>query len=366
MSSIFSSSGTRVRHPLALLGTVAATLLVAAGCSTGAGVSGPGVVEGTGQSSLEGESIDIGTGGEGVTIGLTYVPNVQFSPVYVAATDGIFRAAGVGVTVRHHGADEGLFTALMSGDEDVTVASGDEVLQARTAGMDLVSIGAYYHDYPVVIVVREDSGIETVADLKGKSVGVPGEFGSNWFGLLAALEGADLTRSDITVVPVGFTQAASLASSSVDAIVGFTNSDVVQLEELSVPIRVIPLTDGPTPLVGASIVTTSKWLEANPKLASAVVDSITAGASRVLHNPQHALEVTTSWDPALKDPQTRAGASAVLEATLPLWRDSAGKASGLQDLETWDAMGVFLSQVLSEAIPPEEVKRTVTNDFATN
>ena len=64
--------------------------------------------QGTEQSAtdLAGESVPIGRGGEEVTIGLTYVPNVQFSPVYVAAADAIFRAAEVGPVIRHHGSDE--------------------------------------------------------------------------------------------------------------------------------------------------------------------------------------------------------------------------------------------------------------------
>lgn len=316
------------------------------------------------QSSLAGETVDLGVGGEAVTVGLTYVPNVQFAPVYVAGTDEIFRAAGIGVSIRHHGPDEGLFTALMSGEEDVTVATGDEVLQARTAGMDLTSIGAYYHEYPVVVVAKEDSGINSITDLKGKNVGLPGEFGSNWFGLLAALKEADMTTNDVNIVSIGFTQAASLAADQVDAIVGFINSDVVQLERLGVPINVIPLTDGNPPLVAATIVTTTKWAEENPDLAAGVVGAITAGTERVLKNPQHALEITTLWDPALSDPETRAGALAILEATLPLWRDSEGRASAMQDLQTWEEMGRFLSEVLGEEIPATEVDKAVTNEFA--
>ncbi len=349
---------------------VAATLvfglagMVLAGCSnanSGAGMTGS---PDNPQSSLAGQAVDLGVGGEEVVVGLTYVPNVQFSPVYVAGTDEIFRAAGIGVSIRHHGADEGLFTALVSGEEDVTVASGDEVLQARDAGMDLVSIGAYYHQYPVVIVVKEDSGITTVEDLRGKSVGLPGEYGSNWFGLLAALETAGMSTSDIDVASIGYTQAASLASNQVDAIVGFINSDVVQLEQLGVPIRVIPLTPGEPPLVGATIVTTTKWLDNHPDLAAGVVSAITVGAERVLANPQHALEITAEWDPALKDPETRAGAAKVLEATLPLWRDAEGNASAVQDLEVWQAMGAFLGPVLGSDITPEDVDKAVTNAVA--
>lgn len=344
-----------------LLAAGAAAALALVGCASSEQAQS-GTVQDA-QSSLAGQTVELGTGGEEVTIGLTYVPNVQFAPVYVAGTDEIFRAAGIGAAIRHHGADEGLFTALVSGQEDVTVASGDEVLQARAAGMDLVSIGAYYHSYPVVIVAKESSGITTVKDLAGKKVGVPGEFGSNWFGLLAALENAGMTTNDIQVVPIGYTQAASLASDQVDAIVGFVNSDVVQLEELGVPITTIPLTDGDTPLVGASIVTTTKWAQEHPELASGVVGAITAGAERVIKNPQHALEITALWDTSIEDSQARAGAAKVLEATIPLWEVDGGTSSE-QDLQTWEAMGTFLGGVLGEEITSADVDSAVTNDYA--
>lgn len=320
--------------------------------------------EAGGQSGVAGQTVDLGTGGEAVTIGLTYVPSVQFAPVYVADADGIFRAAGIGASIRHHGADEGLFTALVSGEEDVTVASGDEVLQAQAAGMNLVSIGAYYHDYPVVIATKEASGISSVNDLAGKKVGLPGEFGSNWFGLLAALDAAGMTTADITVVPIGYTQAASLASNQVDAVVGFINSDVVQLRSLGVPVRVIPLMNQAPPLVGASIVTTAEWVQAHPELAAGVVGAITSGVDRVLANPQHGLEVTAEWDPGLADSAARKGSLAVLDATLPLWRDANGGASGQQDLQTWQKMGTFLAGVLDEDITAEDVERSVTNAYA--
>ena len=95
-----------------------------------------------------------------VTLGLTYIPNVQFAPTYIAEEDAVYANAGANVTLRHHGADEGLFTALTAGEEDVVLASGDEVLQARDQGMDVVAIGSYYHTYPVVVAVPEESDIE--------------------------------------------------------------------------------------------------------------------------------------------------------------------------------------------------------------
>ncbi|WRS29707.1 ABC transporter substrate-binding protein [Actinomycetaceae bacterium MB13-C1-2] len=327
-----------------------------AACSTGGGEQS--------SQDLVGASVPIGRGGEEVTIGLTYVPNVQFAPVYVAAADEIFRAAEVGPVIRHHGTDEGLFTALTSGEEDVTVASGDEVLQSRAAGLDLVAIGTYYDEYPVAVISKADSGIDSLADLKGKSIGVPGEFGSNWFGLLAALDYAGLNISDVTVVSVGYTQAASLATDAVDAVVGFVNSDAVQLEQMGIETTVLPLSDFDVPLVGATIVTTREWLEDHQELARSVVEAITAGMDRVIQNPQHALEISANWDPSLRQGENRATAARLLEATIPLWERSDGKASAVQDIETWNRMAPFLSGILEVPESAMGIDQAVTNDFA--
>lgn len=312
-----------------------------------------------------GKAVEVNELGTPVTIGLTYVPNVQFSPVYVAAEDDVFYAAGLATSIRHHGADEGLFTALSNGEEDVTIASGDEVLQARAAGLDVISIGAYYDKYPAVIITLAESPIETVEDLKGKKVGLPGEYGANWFGLLAALDAADMTTSDIEVVSIGFTQASALASDQVDAVVGFINSDAVQLEEMGENIRIIQLSSEPVPLVGAAIVTTEEWAQKDPSVTTSVVEAIVAGMDRVIANPQHALEATEKWDPGLRDPEVRKNASAMLKATIELWERPDGNASAYQDLETWEQMAPFLAQILDVNQEDMDEDGAVTNDYVT-
>ncbi|MDO4259558.1 MAG: ABC transporter substrate-binding protein [Actinomycetaceae bacterium] len=289
-------------------------------------------------------------GASSVTIGLTYIPNVQFSPVYVAKKEGIYRAAGIDATIRHHGNKEGLFTALTSGEEDVVVASGDEMLQAREAGMDLVSIGTYYHTHPVVTIVPEDSTIKTIADLKGKRIGVPGQSGSNWYSLLSMLSHAGLTQNDVTVIPVGFNQQAALAQKEVDAAVGFVNNDFVQMKQAGMKVRTLDIPEGTIPLVSSSIITTRKWLDENPDQAKAVVDATVSGIDRVIENPQHAIEATQEHDPALSG-DAAVNARAVLDSTIPLWKTADGKTSGKQNRALWTSMGNFyltVPEVLNE------------------
>ena len=313
--------------------------------------------------SNAGQSGSSATGDADVTIGLTYIPNVQFAPVYVADAQGLYNDAGVTATVRHHGSDEGLFTALLAGQEDVVIASGDEAVVAASQGLDLVSIGQYYASYPGTVIVPADSPIATLADLKGKTIGIPGEYGSSYYATLAAIKAGGLQTSDVTISSIGYTQQAALAAGQVDAVVGFTNNDAVQMRLSGLDIREIPLDDGSTPLVAASIVTTREWAQSHPDAARAVVSATTEAMNAIAADPQVGLDAAAQWDTTLTDETSLGAANAVLAATVPLWLGDDARADGVQDLATWSSMVSFLSSigVLEGDVDPSAI---VTNEYA--
>ena len=296
-------------------------------------------------------------------IGLSYIPNVQFAPFYVAEADGLFDATtGTAATLRHHGAQEGLFTAIAAGQEDFVLAGGDEMLQARETGLDLVAVATYYQRYPVVVIVKEDGPIQTLTDLKGKKVGVPGRYGSSWFGLLVALRTAGLTENDIEVVEIGYTQQAALTTDKVDAVMGFSNNDLVQFQEAGEQVRSLSISDGTPPLVGACLVTTRAYLDANPEVVRGVAEAMVTGINTVIEESagDRPLAVTAEQVPGLTGEALEA-ARATLKATLVVMTDEKFHADGKLDAATWQAMGEFmldaglLTQVpeIDAAIAPE-------------
>ncbi len=279
---------------------------------------------------------------EPARVGLSYIPNVQFAPFYVAEEDGLFSAGtGTAATLRHHGAQEGLFTALASGQEDFVLAGADEMLQARESGSDLVSVATYYKQYPVVIIVRDGGPITTLADLQGKRIGVPGRFGSSWFGLLVALRTAGLTEQDVDVVEIGYTQQAALTTDKVDATVGFVNNDYVQFQLAGVAVRALPISEGTPPLVGASLVTTRKYLTAHPDVVKGVAQAMVTGINTAASDPERAVAATATQVPGLTGDALEA-ARQTWKATAAIMGDAHGKADGRIDQAAWQAMGTFM------------------------
>jgi NitT/TauT family transport system substrate-binding protein len=271
------------------------------------------------------------------TVGLTFVPNIQFAPFYTAEAEGLLPE---GVTLRHHGSSEGLFTALAAGEEQFVVAGGDEILQARADGVDVVAVAAYYRRYPVRILVPADSDIDTLADLKGHSIGLPGRYGENWFALVLALDQAGLTEADVDIQEIGYTQQAALPAGKVDATVGFSNGDAVTFAASGFPVREI---DPATPLVSICLATTSDFLRDHPETVDAVAAALTQALERVVTDPEAALDVAAGYIPDFE--ATRDASRAVLEATIPLFTTADGTVDTTLDPVAWQAMADAMAAV---------------------
>lgn len=254
-------------------------------------------------------------GGTPLTIGLTYTPSIQFAPFYLAQDQGL-----LGVhQLRHHGAEEGLFDALLSGTEHLVVAGGDEAIVAASNGADLVVVGGFYQRYPVSVIVPQDSPVTDLPSLRGHSIGLPGRFGENWYALRLALHNAGLTEQDVQVQEIGYTQQLALSTGKVDAVVGYSNNDAVQLNLGGTPVREIAIGEQ-VPLLGASLVTSRSVLEAHRPELQALVLACAQGMTRFCDDPDAAVEITRQHQPDLLDSEQSSSARAVAVATGDLIR----------------------------------------------
>lgn len=332
-----------MRHRTPVLAAATATVLLLAACAPGGG-AGP---------SADGSATtppDIGP----LVVGLTYTPDVQFAPFYAGVGEGVFEAEGVTIELRHHGSSESLFGALEAGDEDVVFAGGDEMMQARSQGVDVVNVATLYQEHPVVLIVPADSPIQAPEDLAGRSVGLPGPYGETYFGLLALLDAAGLTEADVDVQYIGYTQQSALQTGAVDAVMGYVNNDAVQLAEAGFDVRSIPLGDD-VPLVGIGLGVAEQTVTDRADDLAAVVRALREVVAGPGQDPDRVVELSRPHVPGLADATAAARARATWEATLPLFT-AGGALAGDQDADRWTAMSEFMADagLVAEAVPPHE------------
>ena len=275
-----------------------------------------------------------------LTVGLTYVPNIQFAPFYVAEALGYYTSAGLDVTLHHHGANEDEFGAILAGQENAIFAGGDEVLQADSQSAHLTYIAQIYTKYPVALMVPSSSPVHSLAQLKGCTIGIPGKYGATYIGLLALLRSANLSQSDVTIQSIGFTQETALLTHKVDAVMGYLNNDAVQFQQAHFSIRTFAASDV-QPLISDGLAATQTELTAQPAAIRALVAATLQGLAYTIANPQQAVKLSKSYVPGLNDPTQQASALAVLQATIPLWQ-SSGQQVGYNNLQAWQSMASFL------------------------
>lgn len=293
------------------------------------------------QESTAAESSEPAEDGS-LTVGLTYVPDVQFAPFYVAQSAGYYEEAGLEVELRHHGASEALFGAIEDGTEDIVVASGDEVLAQRAQGSTLTQVATLFESSPVALITPQESDISSITDLTGQAIGVPGEYGSTYLGLLMLLQEAGMTTEDITVQSIGYTQTSALLTGQLPAVMGFVNGDAIRIDEGTLPVSTIM----PEGLVGPGIATMDETLESDAEAIEAFLTATFRGVADVIADPAGAVETSSEYIPGMTA-QAKEEALAVLEATIPLL-----SATGDNDPQTWQAMGeAMVAAGLIEAIP---------------
>ena len=187
-----------------------------------------------------------------LTVGLGYIPSVQFAQFYRADKQGYYRDAGLAVTMQNQ-IDAQLVPEIANGQVDIGLSDGTSIVPAVGQGIPVKYAATIYAQFPSVVIARADSGIKSAADLRGKTVGIPGRYGSSWIMLQALLASANLTPDDITIkLYPDFSQATALRESQVDAATGFANNEPVQLALAGIETNVLTV-DRTTPLPGQGL-----------------------------------------------------------------------------------------------------------------
>jgi NitT/TauT family transport system substrate-binding protein len=151
---------------------------------------------------------------------MMYTAVSGFTSSYVAQEQGFFKKRGIDMEFIQTLSSGNNPPALVSGSVQVAGPTMPTLLQANDNGLDLVVIanGAVYPLEADLLIARQGSGIQKPADLKGKTVGVPGLGALLHFMLIRNLKQNGVDPKEVKYVEIGFPQAAdALKSGQIDA-----------------------------------------------------------------------------------------------------------------------------------------------------
>ncbi|BAS26668.1 ABC transporter substrate-binding protein [Limnochorda pilosa] len=212
---------------------------------------------------------------EPVRIG--YLNVMDDAPTMVAYDAGLYAQEGLDPTLQLFGSGTDLIKGLVTGDLDVGVLGFTNALAWVARGADLRIVGGAQMGYHA-IVVRKDSGIRRVEDLKGRSLATQKQ-GSTADVVLngVTLAQAGLTRQDLQMVYVSPAVAVqSLVAGRVDAAFLFEPYD--RIARLTAPVEPIYEIGQVWPFPCMVVITSGKaWKERRP-----VIEAVLAAQRRAI------------------------------------------------------------------------------------
>ncbi|WP_404864025.1 ABC transporter substrate-binding protein [Georhizobium sp. MAB10] len=144
----------------------------------------------------------------------------QFHPFYIADELGFFAEEGLEVSFQDAGGSSAAIQQVIAGNADAALPAPSAFLNAVAQGFDLKWVYSYQYANIFTLAATAESGISTIQDLKGRSVGVSDLSGGEVPLVRAVLEEAGLTSEEVSLIPVGDGSALTvqaLESGQVDA-----------------------------------------------------------------------------------------------------------------------------------------------------
>jgi NitT/TauT family transport system substrate-binding protein len=212
------------------------------------------------------------------SVGITYLP------VILAKQLGYFRDEGVDVTIAAFSGGSKALEAMLGGSTDMVAGAYSNTITMAAKGQKLVAIAAQVQCPGWIFGVSKKSAdkVKSVADLKGKRVGVSAPGSSTHMVVNYILHKAGLKPDDVSIIGVGQAAGAVAAvrAGQIDALI--VNDPVATVltdgGDLK-PLADMRTAEGNKQVFGAeypesSIYATKAFVDKNPRTIQAVANAI--------------------------------------------------------------------------------------------
>ncbi len=222
-----------------------------------------------------------------LTVMLEWFVNPDHAPLIVAQEKGYFKAEGLEVSIVAPADPNDSPKLVAAGKADLAVDYQPHLYLQAAQGLPLIRVGTLIPQPLNSLMVLEDSGITSIAQLKGKKIGysVSG-FEEALLGTMLKKHG--LTLQDVELINVNFSLSPALLTKRVDAIIGaFRNFEGHQIALEGKKARVfLPEQEGMPQYDELIFIANKNTLEAKKPALQAFLRAITKATADVKANPE--------------------------------------------------------------------------------
>ncbi|MEH6358148.1 MAG: ABC transporter substrate-binding protein [Pseudomonadales bacterium] len=222
-----------------------------------------------------------------INLQLRWLHQFQFAGYYMAKEKGFYQQEGLDVTISSGGPGIAPVYEVLDGRAQYGVGNM-EVLSLYHQGKPLVALAALYQHSPSILLVRQNSDIYTVRDLKGKRIMLfPGHDDPELLSMMRiqGLVADDIQRLDTSA------DINDLINGKTDAFNAYLTNEPFFMQEKGVGVRTINPRDYGVDFYSDVLFTTQNELQHNPQRVEALRRASLKGWAYALSHPEEAIQV---------------------------------------------------------------------------
>lgn len=252
---------------------------------------------------------------------IAYLQILVCSPFFVAQENGYFKQEGIEIEPQVFVSSNQIVEALLADKTDAAMSLAQSVaatIEARQPGQLKVFMANAQNDkeYLSSLVVRTDSKISSVEQLKGKKIGCfPGQTAVVY--LKMTLEKYGLSpEKDVQIVELEPTvHLQALESGSVDALLSYEPTTTIAIQRNIGRVLLAGAFEKSVinPWVGGVFVFSSKFVREHPELAKKVIAALEKAVDYINANPTEYKKILPKYTPISED-------IALRTTNIPYWK----------------------------------------------
>ena len=270
-----------------------------------------------------------------VTFLTSWYAQAEHGGFYQAKATGLYEKAGLDVTVRMGGPQVNAMQLLLAGEVDVIMGYDIQALKGIEQGLPVVTIGTSFQ-YDLQGMLTHDD-VKTLADLKDKTILIASSGRTTWWPWLKK----KYSYTDEQTKAYTFNLQPFFADKNV-AQQGYPSSEPFQAMQQGVPHKFFLFAADGYPPYGTTMVTTRKFLEANPDAARRFVRASMEGWKSYIADPAPANVLIKEANPKMSDAQIAFGIEKMKELKVLDGGDAATKGIGTMTPERWQKTYEYL------------------------
>lgn len=281
---------------------------------------------------------------------------------------GYYDEMGIDLDIRSGNGSTSAHRLVANGDSDFAYGSCAAMVTLAAQGAPLISVGVIDAMGTEAIIVRPDTGVKAIGDLKGKKLLTTANAGVNTF-FPIVLENAGLTEADInlTNVPDGALVSSYLqgAGDAVGILGGLDDKPAeIKANGGDDPVT-FPYSDFGVNQVGYCLSTHTDTVANKPELVKSFVAATVKAYKEAEADPDSAVaSMADIVGGSMAEDQGKAQARSVLDVTLGVLYSGANadKTLGLNVASDWDDMLALMKQY-NDLETDKPASAFYTNDF---